>query len=79
MSQSHQLMGLTGLLISKFLVSHSLKESGSPFILITYAAELIKQSFFALRVLLAHGLTGNRLYDVVRPTIVTRMVYSFPA
>ena len=38
-----------------------------------------KQSFFALRVLVAHGLTGNRLFDIVRSTIVAPMTYSSPA
>jgi len=38
-----------------------------------------KQSFYALRVLMAHGLTGNRLHDVVHSTTVSRMLYSSPA
>ena len=38
-----------------------------------------KQAMFALRVLVSHGLTGNRLHDVVRSTIVARMLYSSPA
>lgn len=39
---------------------------------------IAKQSFYALRVLVSHGLTGSRLHDVVRSTTVARMLYSSP-
>jgi len=38
-----------------------------------------KQSFFALRVLVAHGLTGNRLHDVVRSTTLAQLLYASPS
>ena len=38
-----------------------------------------RQSMFALRVLVAHGLRGQRLFDVVRATTVARLLYVSPA
>src|SRR5678816_1428570 len=38
-----------------------------------------RQSLYALRILLAHGLSGPLLYDVVRATTVARMLYAAPA
>ena len=40
---------------------------------------LARQSMYALRILVAHILTGPQLYDVVRATIVTRLLYAAPA
>ena len=37
-----------------------------------------KQSFFALRVLVAHNLKGNRLHDVVRSTTLAQLLYCSP-
>ena len=34
---------------------------------------------YALRILVAHGLTGPQLYDVVRATTVARLLYAAPA
>jgi len=38
-----------------------------------------RQSLYALRILVAHGLSGPMLYDVVRATTVARMLYAAPA
>ena len=38
-----------------------------------------KQSFYALRILVSHGLTGSRLHDVVRSTTAVRILYYLPA
>ena len=38
-----------------------------------------RQSLYALRVLTAHGLAGLRLYDVVRATTLSRLLYAAPA
>jgi len=38
-----------------------------------------RQSFYALRTLVAHGLRGLHLYDVVRATTLARMLYASPA
>ena len=38
-----------------------------------------RQSLYALRILVAHGLSGPMLYDVVRATTVTLMLYAAPA
>jgi hypothetical protein len=38
-----------------------------------------RQSMYALRILTAHGLSGPRLYDVVRATTVARLLYAAPA
>jgi hypothetical protein len=38
-----------------------------------------RQSVYALRVLRAHGLTGPKLFDVVRATTLARMLYASPA
>ena len=38
-----------------------------------------RQSFYALRTLVAHGLRGPHLYDVVRATTLARMLYASPA
>ena len=35
-----------------------------------------RQSLYALRILVAHGLSGPMLYDVVRATTVARMLYA---
>jgi hypothetical protein len=37
-----------------------------------------RQSFYALRILRSHGLSGNCLFDVVRATTVGRMLYCSP-
>jgi len=37
-----------------------------------------RQSMFALRVLVAHGLHGQRLFDVVRATTIAWLLYAFP-
>ena len=37
------------------------------------------QSLYAIRVLIAHGLCGLRLYDVVRATTLARLLYASPA
>ena len=37
------------------------------------------QSIFAIRILIAHGLTGQRLHDVVRSTTLARLSYASPA
>ena len=37
------------------------------------------QSLYAIKVLLAHGLSGERLYDVVRATTLARMLYASSA
>ena len=34
---------------------------------------------YALRILVAHGVTGPQLYDVVRATAVARSLYAAPA
>ena len=36
-----------------------------------------RQSKFALRILVAHGLCGQRLFDVVRATTLYRMLYAW--
>ena len=33
---------------------------------------------FALRILVSHGLQGQRLYDVVRATTLTQLLYTSP-
>src|SRR5688572_27464359 len=38
-----------------------------------------RQSFYALRTLVAYGLRGLHLYDVVRATTLARMLYASPA
>src|SRR5678816_3960202 len=38
-----------------------------------------RQSMYALRILVAHGLKGLQLYDVVRATTVARLLYAAPA
>ena len=38
-----------------------------------------RQSMYALRILVAHGLRGPQLYDVVRATTVARLLYAAPA
>ena len=38
-----------------------------------------RQSLYALRILVAHGLSGPMLYDVVRATTVARMLYAAPS
>jgi len=37
-----------------------------------------RQSFYALRILRSHGLSGDCLFDVVRATVVGRMMYCSP-
>ena len=37
-----------------------------------------RQSMFALRILVSHGLQGQRLYDVVRATTLARLLYASP-
>ena len=37
-----------------------------------------RQSFYALRILRSHGLSGNSLFDVVRATTVGMMLYCSP-
>src|ERR1043165_8392055 len=37
-----------------------------------------RQSMFALRVLVSHGLHGQRLFDVVRATTIARLLYASP-
>jgi len=37
-----------------------------------------RQSMFALRVLVSHGLHGQRLFDVVRATTLARLLYASP-
>ena len=37
-----------------------------------------RQSFYALRILRAHGLSGDCLFDVVRATTIGRMLYCSP-
>ena len=44
-----------------------------------FTAALADPGHFLNPLLVAHGLTGNRLHDVVRSTTVARMLYSSPA
>ena len=37
------------------------------------------QSLYAIRILIAHGLSGTRLFDVVRATSLARLLYASPA
>jgi hypothetical protein len=39
----------------------------------------VSQSLYAMRVLVAHGLSGLRLYDVVRSTSLARLLYASSA
>ena len=38
-----------------------------------------RQSLYAIRILIAHGLSGTCLHDVVRATLLARLLYASPA
>ena len=46
---------------------------------IAHACTRAKQSFYAIRLLTSHGLSGDRLHEVVRATTLARITYAIPA
>src|SRR3984885_5619587 len=46
---------------------------------VNYICTRALQSLYALRLLTAHGLSGQRLHDVVRATTMARIMYASPA